>query len=185
MAEDRTAETSMAKNVWIVIANRYKVKVVSYQQPVYRAQKRQPEPVGNKSRHRDVDVGRNFTQDSGTRYQYRVIRQFDVLREEDPWSAYQETVPNDQDYDELSAAALPMSNDPEITTIATRLSDYLSEVKSRNHFQQLILVAQKDVLAIIKSVLTPELQELVMMELETELTDADPETLRANLPANV
>jgi protein required for attachment to host cells len=176
----------MAKDIWIVIANRYKMKVVSYQHPVYREQERQPDSGGKESRQRDVDAGRNYSQDPSKRYQYHVIRQFDVLREESPWSAYQETVSNDQDYDELSAAAaLPMSNDPEITIIATKLSDYLSEVNSSGHFQQLILVAPKDVLSIIKSTLTPELQEHVMMELETELTDADPETLRANLPANV
>lgn len=179
----------MAENIWVVIANHYKVKVVSYQHPVYREPEHLPNSEKTNGRRRsgsrEGDSKRNNVQNPSTRYQYHVIRQFDVVREEDPWTAYQETVPTNQSEDESTAAALPVSNDPELTAIATRVSDYLSKSKSNGHFQQLILVAPKDVVAVLKSALTPELQEHVMMELETELTDADPETLRANLPANV
>jgi protein required for attachment to host cells len=160
----------MAESIWIVIGDSTKVKAVFFEHPFYQADKTRPDKIQN------------------SRYHYRVIREFDVRGDVELWSSQVEKQQHKEsamDSEETAVAAVPMSDEPEIAALVANVSVYLSRARSTGKFDRLILVAPRDVLGTIKLSLTPELRERVAMELEMELTDADPETVRANLPADV
>ncbi len=161
----------MSESIWIIIADSSKVKVVSFEQPIDQPLNYQPDSLYRYT-HEETTRPRD-TQTA--RYDYRVVREY--YSSSDPVFGL--------DSNEPTTATVPMSDDPQIAGLAARLSVYLSRAKFMEKFDRLILVAPRDVLAVIKSSFTPQLQELITVELEMELSDADPATLRANLPANV
>lgn len=172
----------MAANIWIVIGDNSKVKIVSFQHSIYQQENAQTSELGQQTKQQQ---GKRRRQKHKTRYEYQVIRQFNIPRGVRAGAPVSDKAKKTEDPEEPSTTNLLLSDDPEMAGLAAKLSIYLSKSKLGEKFDHLILVAPKEVLTVIKSALTPQLQELVTMELDTELMDADPETLRANLPANV
>lgn len=103
-----------------------------------------------------------------------------VKVETDRKAMHEAFVPGNQEYEQSETV---MANaESAVVDFSQTISSHLEEARQLGLFDQLIVVAPSEILNTVIDSLTTEVREVLILEMETDLIDADTTVIRASLP---